>query len=185
MGIKIKKIGDNMKKYKTKELCLAAAMAAVVMIVTMSLQIPIPAVGGYVHPGDGIIFLAVIVFGKKYGVWAGSIGACLADIITGFAIWGPFSFVIKGVMAFVCGKIAEKDKNKAWISPVKIFAVFAGILVSTAGYYAVGAMFLRSFSAAFLSIPSDLIQGAVAMAVYLAISGVLMSNKKALSIKKH
>ena len=173
-----------MKNYKTKDLCIAAVMAAVVMIVTMSLQIPIPAVGGYVHPGDGIIFLTVIVLDRKYGIWSGAIGACLADIITGFAVWGPFSFVIKGVMALICGKIAESDKSGAFISPVKIFAVFVGILFSAAGYYAVGAMFVGSFKAALVSIPSDLAQGGIGMAVYLGIAGILMSHRRSLGIKK-
>ncbi len=173
-----------MKRYKTKELCIAAAMAAVVMVVTMSLQIPIPAVGGYVHLGDGIIFLTVIILGTKYGIWSGAIGACLADIVTGFALWGPFSFIIKGVMALVCGKIAEHDKSRAFISPVKIFAVFVGILISAAGYYLVGAMLTGSFRAALPSIPSDLVQGALGMAVYVVIAGIMMSHRKALSIKR-
>ena len=173
-----------MKRTKTRDLCIAAAMAAVVMVVTMSLQIPIPAVGGYVHLGDGIIFLTVILLGKKYGIWSGAIGACLADLITGFALWSPFSFVIKGVMALVCGKIAETDKSKTYITPLKIFAVFVGILISAGGYYVVGAMLVGSFRAALPSIPSDLIQGVLGMAVYLVIGGIMMSHRKALGIKR-
>ena len=173
-----------MRKSKTKELCVAAVMAAFVMVVTMCLQIPVPAVGGYVHPGDGIIFLAVIILGTKYGVWAGAIGACLADIVTGYAIWGPFSFIIKGVMALVCGKIAQKDKSAGFVTPVKIFGILAAVFISAAGYYLVGAMFVGSFSAALISIPSDLLQGGIGLAVYLALGSAFLSGQKALGIKK-
>lgn len=169
---------------KTKKMCLMAAMVAMVMVAVMCLQIPIPAVGGYVHPGDGIIFITVIILGTKYGIAAGALGACIADIITGYALWGPFSFVIKAVMALVCGKIAEKDSSSKYISPIKIIGIAAGICVSVTGYYLVGAMFVGSFQAALPSIPSDFIQGGIGMAVYCAFSTALMSHKKVLGIKK-
>lgn len=173
-----------MRKSKTKELCLAAVMAALVVVVTMCLQIPVPAVGGYVHPGDGIIFLAVIILGTKYGIWAGAMGACLADILTGYAVWAPFSFIIKGVMAAVCGKIVEGDKSSSFVTPVKIFGILAAVFLSAAGYYPVGAMFVGSFSAALLSIPSDLLQGGIGLAVYLALVSAFSAGQKALGIKK-
>ena len=159
-----------MSMSKTKEMCLAAVMAALIMVVTMVVQIPIPAVGGYVHIGDGLIFITAIIFGKKSGAWAGAVGACLADVLTGFAVWAPFSLVIKWIMGYVVGRIAENDKNRHICTRRKLFAIFVGILISAACYYAVGAIFVGSFTAAIVSIPLDLFQGGIGMVLYLIIS---------------
>jgi NAD(P)-dependent dehydrogenase (short-subunit alcohol dehydrogenase family) len=45
------------------------------------------------------------VLGYKYGAAAGAFGAMLGDIIGGFAMWAPWTLVIKGVMAFIMGAI--------------------------------------------------------------------------------
>ena len=171
-------------KNRTKELCLMALMTAMVMIAIMCLQIPIPAVNGYVHLGDGIIFISVILLGRKNGALAGALGACLADVITGYVLWAPFSLVIKALMAFVCGKIAEKDKKEKLISPVKLLGIAAAICISAGGYYLVGAMFTGSFASAIYSIPLDLLQGGMGLAIYCALAGIFTPYKKAMGIRK-
>ena len=47
---------------KTKLIVLNGLMIALVCIATMVIQIPIPMTEGYVNIGDGIIFVASILF---------------------------------------------------------------------------------------------------------------------------
>ena len=42
-------------KVNTKKLILAALFAALSCVATMSIRIPTPGTGGYIHPGDAIV----------------------------------------------------------------------------------------------------------------------------------
>ena len=90
---------------KTKEICLRGLMIALVTVSTMVLQIPVSATNGYIHLGDSMILLISVFFGWRYGMVAGGVGAALADLLSGYAHWAPFTLIIKGVMGllFRCG----------------------------------------------------------------------------------
>ncbi|MBO4992194.1 MAG: ECF transporter S component, partial [Firmicutes bacterium] len=88
---------------KTMALVLTGVLTALVTVCTMVLPIPIPMTTGYVNLGDGMIFLAVMLVGWKYGAFAGGVGAGLADILLGSAAWAPWTLVIKAGMAVIVG----------------------------------------------------------------------------------
>ena len=92
---------------KLKSLTVTALMAALVFAGTYYLKIPVPAMGGYIHLGDSMIFLTVLLLGKKEGAIAGAIGGALADLIGGFAIWVIPTFAIKIIMALIMGTVTE------------------------------------------------------------------------------
>lgn len=92
---------------KTKEICLRGLMIALVTVSTMVLQIPVSATNGYIHLGDSMILLISVFFGWRYGMVAGGVGAALADLLSGYAHWAPFTLIIKGVMGLLVGKIAH------------------------------------------------------------------------------
>ncbi|HEY8497562.1 MAG TPA: ECF transporter S component, partial [Limnochordales bacterium] len=71
--------------------------AALVAAATMFVQIPMPAGQGYANVGDAVIFVFAALFGPTVGLAAGGIGSALADVLTGYAVWAPFTLVIKGV----------------------------------------------------------------------------------------
>ena len=52
-----------MDKQKLKRMVRGALLAAIVAAMTMLIKLPVPATGGYVHPGDGAIFLAAYLMG--------------------------------------------------------------------------------------------------------------------------
>ena len=53
-------------RVSAREICLSSVMAAFVFIATLALQILIPL--GYAHLGDGAIFLAVFLCGRRWGL---------------------------------------------------------------------------------------------------------------------
>lgn len=85
---------------RTKRLALAAVMAALSCVCTMSVQLPTPT-GGYVHPGDGIVLLCGFLLGPVYGGLAAGIGSAMADVLTGYMHYVPGTFFIKAVVAIV------------------------------------------------------------------------------------
>lgn len=69
----------------TFSLCCGALLTALICIMTMVIQIPIPL--GYAHLGDAAILLGVTYFGRREAVWASGLGSCLTDLLTGFTQW--------------------------------------------------------------------------------------------------
>ncbi len=102
--------GKKMKATKTttEKLTLTGLMTAAVTVATIAIIIPVPNPGGYIHAGDSMVFLAVLVLGWKYGAFAAGIGSALADIVSGYAQWAPATLVIKMIMAALMGLAIEK-----------------------------------------------------------------------------
>ena len=96
-----------------KKLILAALFAALSCVATMSIRIPTPGTGGYIHPGDAIVILSGVILGPVWGFLAGGIGSALSDLIGGYFIYVPITFVIKGLVALAAGLLYQKiGKNQ-------------------------------------------------------------------------
>ena len=125
-------------KVNTKDLVETALLIALVYIATrfINIRLPIAASGGLVHLGNTMLFIAAIVFGPKKGAAAGAFGMGLFDLLSEWAMWAPFTFVVRGIMGYIIGKIAWSNGREGNNMLVNI----AGILVSgvwmIAGYYA-------------------------------------------------
>ena len=90
-----------MASSKTKDMVMTALMAAIIFVATYLIRIPNPATGGYSHLGDCMIFLAVVLLGRKNGSAAAAIGGAFSDFLAGAAIWILPTLVIKYIMAFI------------------------------------------------------------------------------------
>ena len=66
---------------KTNRLVLTALMICLVMLATFAIRVPSPFTQGYIHLGDSMKFLAVLLLGKKGGAVAGGLGSAMADMI--------------------------------------------------------------------------------------------------------
>ena len=109
-----------------------ALFIALVFLGIFLFKIPMPF--GYMHLGDCMIFLAVLIIGGKSGAIAGGIGAALADIVSGYTIWAAPTFICKAALALVMGLVISKHvfglKGKAaWIA-----GGVAGGIVQSIGY---------------------------------------------------
>ena len=151
---------------KVYTLVLTGVFTALVMAATSFFKVPVAATNGYVHMGDAMVFLAVAVLGRKNGTIAGASGSALADLLGGYAHWVPWTFVIKGVMAFVCGTIlyAGQDSDGAATSGTKISArsitaMSIGSLIMIAGYFTAHRFIYGTWAAPFAALPGNIIQG--------------------------
>ena len=106
--------------FTTRELCLAAVMAAVVFLATFVPRIPIPL--GYAHLGDAAIFLMVLFCGRRETLIAACFGSALSDLIGGFPLWILPTLIIKFFMADIAWRVIRPDKTKA--SPARLVVGF-------------------------------------------------------------
>lgn len=121
----------------TKTLVMTALMASMVFVATYLIRIPNPATGGYSHLGDCMIFLAVVMLGRRYGAAAGALGGALSDLLAGAAIYIVPTLIIKYIMAFIMGTIIlhAPSGRKLWIAGAAaggLFQIIAYTLVKIA-----------------------------------------------------
>ncbi len=162
-------MNTNLKRLVTSALFAALACAA-----TLSVRIPTPGTGGYIHPGDAIVILSGIVLGPVWGMLAGGIGSALADLLGGYFIYVPVTFVIKGLVALVSGLIYQKigRTRKSRYAAVFISGIADTVFVA-GGYFLCESMMYGSAAAA--SIPTNLIQGASGLILSLILYPVLIA----------
>lgn len=140
---------------RTKDLVLTSLMIALVFIAAMVIKIP--TVGGFVHLGDCMVFLSVIVLGKKRGAFASAVGMALVDIISGYTIWAPFTFIIKWGMAYIAGSIIEKFGHMEEDRVIKKEEIIAFVVSGV--FMVIAYFFAGAIIAAFLTDKLGLIQG--------------------------
>ena len=85
---------------KIKRLTLGGVMAALVFVMTYFPKVPVPVTGGYIHLGDGAIFLAGMLLGPL-AVASAAIGSALSDLVGGYVPYVLPTLVIKGLMALL------------------------------------------------------------------------------------
>ena len=166
---------------KTRQIVLNGLLTALVCIATMIIRIPTPGTNGYVNIGDGIIFIASILFGPISGMISGGLGSALADILSGYSHWALFSLIIKGFEGYIVGIIIRNNNTIV----KNILASSIGCIVMVLGYFVAGAILKGSFAVSALSIPSNIIQGITSMiiAVPLAYSLGKVAYIKSFKIK--
>ena len=142
--------------------------SALVFVITAYLHIP--TYNGYVHCGDGFIFIAACILPMPYSILVGVLGAMLADLLTGFAIWAPGSMIIKGLLALLF-----TYKSNKIITKRNLFMLLPAALISAVGYYLYEALIIGSFIASLAGIPGSLVQALASSIVYVAM-GVAMDK---------
>ena len=157
-----------------KKLILAALFAALSCVATMSIRIPTPGTGGYIHPGDAIVILSGVILGPVWGFFAGGIGSALSDLIGGYFIYVPITFVIKGLVALAAGLLYQKvGKNQKSRYIAVILGGVADIILVAGGYF-VCEYFIYGAGAA-ASIPANIIQGIGGLVISCILYPILIS----------
>lgn len=151
-----------MRTISTRQLATTGFMAALVMVGTLIIQIPTPA-KGYIHLGDSLVYLCGIILGPVMGCFAAAVGSALADLVSGYAIYTPVTFLLKGLDAFLAGYFyyAITKKNPSLLRTVlgSIVGIVLGGSVMVGGYLGYET-FLYGFPTAFLSMIPNITQAA-------------------------
>ena len=157
-----------------KKLILAALFAALSCVATMSIRIPTPGTGGYIHPGDAIVILSGIILGPVWGFLAGGIGSALSDLIGGYFIYVPITFGIKRPVAPAARPPYQKvGKNQKSRYIAVILGGVADIILVAGGYF-VCEFFIYGAGAA-ASIPANIIQGVGGLVISCILYPILIS----------
>lgn len=165
-------------KSNTFQMVLTAMMICLIMVSILFIRIPIPFTQGYVHLGDAMIILSVLMLGWKKGAIAAALGGMLGDLMGGFAMWAPWTFAIKGIMALVLGLVLTLVMKKPGISKTGLLVgevvgtAVAGV-VMVAGYYMAEGIMYGNWTVPLLGVPWNIGQAAAGMVIAIALSELL------------
>lgn len=178
------------KVSSTKQMVVTALMTALVFLAGSVIKIP--TIGGFVHIGDCMVFLSVIVLGKNRGAIASGIGMFLVDAMAGYYIWAPFTFIIKFIMAYITGLLIEKlDGESSNILKFKtkyIIAFIVGGIFMVLGYFIAGGIIAAFFTGhvgliqglivASKDIIGNIIQVVTGIVIAVPLSAIILNAKK-------
>lgn len=159
------------KRVTTWDIAIAGVCVALTLVATafINIRLPIAANGGLVHLGNVPLFMAAIIFGKRTGAVAGAFGMGLFDLLSGWTLWVPFTFVVVGLMGYVVGKITEKHVGFVW----NALAILVACVIKVVGYYIAEGIIYGNWVAPALSIPGNLVQIGVAAVIVLPTVGIV------------
>lgn len=161
----------NREQAALPRLVMTALLAAMTCAATLVLVVPSPA-GGYMNPGDAVVLLGAFLLGPVGGAAAGGIGAALADLLAGYALYVPATLVIKALMGLAAGLLWRLARRRL----PRLGLVLCGIAaegIMAAGYWLYDGLLLRSLTGAAAGIPSDLIQAAFGVAAGTLLTAAL------------
>jgi uncharacterized membrane protein len=160
---------------KTFDLILSAMLIALVFVATifLNIKLPITANGGLVHLGTAMLFIAAFLFGPKKAFLAGAIGMGLFDLVSGWTLWAPFTFVARGLQGYVAGKIAWSNGRNGNSIAFNILAAILSAPFMLAVYYVCEGILYSNWIAPAASIPGNIVQNVVGIIIAIPVCAVL------------
>lgn len=166
-----KETAVNKNSLSVSEIAITGVCIALTFVATgfINIRLPLAANGGLVHLGNVPLFLAAIIYGRRTGAFAGSFGMALFDLMGGWVLWAPFTFVTVGLMGYTVGAITEKHHGFRW----NVLAIAAACVIKIVGYYIAEGIIYGNWIAPALSIPGNLVQVGVAAVLVLPVAEVV------------
>jgi uncharacterized membrane protein len=160
-----------MRNKKTDKTVMSGLFAALTAVATL-IMIPVPSMtNGYVNAGDALVILSAFLLGPGWGALAAALGSALTDLIYGYYIYIPATFIIKGLMALAAGTVLH-NLGKKHLLLSAILASIVAELIMLAGYFGYETV-LYSFAGALGSLFGNAVQAVfgavVGTALYLAL----------------
>lgn len=171
-----------MASNKVVKMVITSVMMALVFVGTRLIQIGTPT-GGYIHLGDGFVFLSGVILGPLHGMVAGGVGSMLTDLLSGYSHYALITLIVKGLAAFIVG-IFSKVLISHYIKDAKSFTmkkniilimgcVIGGIII-VLGYFLFECFALElGVATALLGVYTNIVQVSVGVVVAILFSKVV------------
>lgn len=162
-------------KNTIRRIVMAAMFASLACVATMVIRIPSP-LNGYINLGDCIVLLSGWMLSPLYGFLAAGMGSALADVLSGYVVYAPATFVIKGLTALTAHFLVRTLSKK---TPKLLSLGIGGALaecVMVLGYFLFEGV-LYGFVPSAVNIPANIIQGVAGIALAMPLMNILKKAK--------
>lgn len=160
---------------KTKKLVIAALMAALTCVSTMMITIPSP-LKGYLNLGDCLVLTSGWILSPVYGFLAAGLGSALADFFSGYVVYAPATFVIKGLMALIAYYGFQLFRKKCNNLLSRIVSGIAAELMMILGYFLFEG-FMYGFIPSAVNIPANSVQGIAGLVIGVVLMKAIEKSK--------
>ena len=172
-------------------------LIAVTTLFTYMIRIPVAPTRGYINFGDVSIFFTALIFGPLTAFITGGTGTALADILSGYSQWAPFTFLAHGLQGLCIGLVVKAgsrislhrapvgSSDNGTNAPassvpgkpgvITLLLAFLGGTIVMAGIYFLTGALMVGFAAAATEIPGNILQNT---------AGVLVGTPLALAVWK-
>jgi len=162
-------------KSNTKKIVMAALMAALACVATMVIKVPSP-LKGYLNLGDCVVLTAGWMLSPIYGFLAAGLGSALADLFSGYVVYAPATFLIKGCMALIAYFGFRLLHKKVSDLPSRIISGTAAEMLMILGYFVFeGCMY--GFGPSVVNIPANAVQGIAGLIIGIILTKVFVKSK--------
>jgi len=144
-------------------LAIGGLLAAAIFLLTAFARVPIPA--GYLNLGDVGVFLAAMLLPADIAAICAGVGSALADLIGGFALYAPVTFVVKGGTALVFSLLWRRLPGK-----LRYLALLS-VLIVPLGYFVYELFVAGAY--AWADLPLNLLQAVIGVLLALAVKRVI------------
>jgi len=156
---------------RIRKLAFMGLFSGLLVIATVVLRFPVPTFNLYSNLGEAVIYLTALLYGPGPGALIGGIGSALSDIIGGYPVWAPITFIIKGLEGYVVGALGKKNKY---------LAIVAGAIIMMAGY-ALAAGILYGIGAVPVELAGDFVQvsagGVISLFLYNRLKNITFNDE--------
>jgi uncharacterized repeat protein (TIGR04002 family) len=133
------------------------------LIFIMTAYFPrIPTARGYIHIGDAAIYLAASILPQPAAALSAAIGGFLADAMTGYMIWAPYTLAIKA-----CLTLAFTSQKGTIMGKRNTFAAIIAFPITIGGYYLAAWIMTQDAVVPLAEVPANLVQAGGSMALYM------------------
>ena len=144
-------------KTNTQKIVTASMLAALCCVATMIIKIPSP-LKGYLNLGDCVVLLSGWLLSPIYGFMAAGIGSALADVFSGYVLYAPATFAIKGIMAIIAHFCFKVIHHRLGNTPSRIISGTLAEIEMILGYF-IFEGFMYGFAPSVVNIPANGVQG--------------------------
>ena len=157
--------------HSVRRLTTAGVLAAAIVLLTTLVSIPMPGGLGYINLGDAGVLIAGALLGGGWGALCAGVASALSDVLLGWGVYAPATFLIKGAVAFIAGSLFAKTEKG-----VRYLFFYLAALVVPLGYFLYETL-LYGYAAAIPNVVFNALQCVVGAVVAHVITVMLKKTK--------
>lgn len=163
----------NKVNRKVLNMVYAAVFAAMIFALTRFIQISVPGGAGYLHFGDAMIYIVASTLGGPWALLASALGAAIADLTSGFAVYAPISAIVKVLIALPF--VLVNKKSEKILTPLTICLTIPSGVITVLGYFLGDLIVNKAYAVA--DIPMNIVQAVGSAIIFVVISAAFDAAK--------
>lgn len=163
----------NKVNRKVLNMVYAAVFAAMIFALTRFIQIPVPGGAGYLHFGDAMIYIVASTLGGPWALLASALGAAIADLSSGVAVYAPISAIVKVLIALPF--VLVNKKSEKILTPLTICLTIPSGVITVLGYFLGDLIVNKAYAVA--DIPMNIVQAVGSAIIFAVISAAFDAAK--------